>query len=408
MEKFYRVLVVFVFFITISVFSIYYVVFKPSKTQSVLEARTLAKFNAPTISGIASGDFQDNFEKAFSDQIPKRDTLLLLTAKIDRAFTRAGYSIAPDIGYPLAKAANSPYLYNYHGQRFLLATPARFYKVVDDAIKTELSTYDKLIRELPDTRFFASLIEPAYNAAINPLNPYFENPVNGRYLKTFIENAPQGMKLSVLEPHSMDEYLSYFYKTDHHWKAQGILKVYEDLYPMLSSGVQDFPSKLKINGIKDIKQAPFRGSFARLGLYPNISEYISAVDAEESDLEVYVNGKPSARSRKSQILGGSFKRGLFTNLYGEYYGDDFALVVYKNKRPANRNLLIIGPSYTQAIEPLLASHYKETYSIDLRHYEKFAGKPLNLKNYIKENKIDDVLLMVEPQLISSKIWQPEK
>ena len=55
---------------------------------------------------------------------------------------------------------------------------------------------------------------------------------------------------------------------------------------------------------------------------------------------------------------------------------------------SDRNLLIYSNSFSNAVNKLLASHYKTTYVIDGRHYKK-----VNLVDYIKENNIDDVLII---------------
>ncbi|MCX7773301.1 MAG: hypothetical protein N2376_09350 [Clostridia bacterium] len=216
------------------------------------------------------------------------------------------------------------------------------------------------------------------------------------------------MKVASLVPNNMDQYIDYFYKTDHHWKGGGVLKAYRDIYTLLSQGISGFSPEVPVKGVVEVKQTALRGSFSRRGLYPNLMERISDLDVGDLGLKTFINDKPGVRSRKAQILSGSFKSELFTNYYAEYFGYDFAVIQYEKATAPDRRLLLIGPSYTQALEQIIASHYRETYVLDLRHYAKYAGGQLKLESYIKEHKIDDVLLMVEPQLISDPQWQPLK
>ncbi|MCX7773302.1 MAG: hypothetical protein N2376_09355 [Clostridia bacterium] len=141
MKKLYEYLVIVIFFLTVCSFSIYYLATKPVEKQSSLEARTLTAFPTVTVDDYLSGDFQDKFEKAFSDQVPKRAGFLLVTAQFNRLFSMLSYSASPQTGYPLAKSTDSPYLYTYKGTQLLVPPPSRYYKNVDDSIKKELKSY---------------------------------------------------------------------------------------------------------------------------------------------------------------------------------------------------------------------------------------------------------------------------
>ena len=79
--------------------------------------------------------------------------------------------------------------------------------------------------------------------------------------------------------------------------------------------------------------------------------------------------------------------------YGEYYGWDYGLIEFDYKNAKKGNLLIIGESYDNAINELISTHFNKTFNIDLRAYKTDMQKELNLKEFIKENKIDKVLLI---------------
>ena len=54
---------------------------------------------------------------------------------------------------------------------------------------------------------------------------------------------------------------------------------------------------------------------------------------------------------------------------------------------------MIGESYDNAINELLASHFNHTYNVDLRNYERENGKPFNLDAFVTEHSIDRILLI---------------
>lgn len=68
-------------------------------------------------------------------------------------------------------------------------------------------------------------------------------------------------------------------------------------------------------------------------------------------------------------------------------------MVFDFNKPKKTNLLILGSSYTNPINKLIASHFNKTYVVDLRHYAWAKGEDFNIKEYLKDNKIDKVLII---------------
>ena len=63
------------------------------------------------------------------------------------------------------------------------------------------------------------------------------------------------------------------------------------------------------------------------------------------------------------------------------------------QRGFGRNLLLIADSYSNPINLLLASHYDQTYIIDLRYYEKDTGIPFDVNRYIADHDVDTMLML---------------
>ena len=86
-----------------------------------------------------------------------------------------------------------------------------------------------------------------------------------------------------------------------------------------------------------------------------------------------------------------------------YYGDDHAKVVYVFDNPDAQSLLILGTSYSNAVNELIASHYKETHVLDFRHYKKQYGKAIDAQSYMEENNLDKLLIIGDISSIGHKV-----
>lgn len=85
--------------------------------------------------------------------------------------------------------------------------------------------------------------------------------------------------------------------------------------------------------------------------------------------------------------------------YAYIYGGDDAEIIFNNKEESNgKNLLVYANSYSNAINKLLATEYDKTYVVDGRYYKDF-----NMINYIKENNIDDVLILGNNMLFGDNV-----
>ena len=79
--------------------------------------------------------------------------------------------------------------------------------------------------------------------------------------------------------------------------------------------------------------------------------------------------------------------------YSSFYGGDAGELHITTGRTDRDNLLLIGESYDNAIVKLLASHFHNTYAVDLRYYSVQMGKNFHLASYLAEHDIQKVLLI---------------
>jgi hypothetical protein len=86
------------------------------------------------------------------------------------------------------------------------------------------------------------------------------------------------------------------------------------------------------------------------------------------------------------------------NHYANCFGGDFAQIVYDFGTSGRGKLLLVASSYSNPINALIAAGYDQTYVIDLRYYEDWAGEPFDPTAYCQENGIDKVLLLGDVKL----------
>ena len=76
------------------------------------------------------------------------------------------------------------------------------------------------------------------------------------------------------------------------------------------------------------------------------------------------------------------------SLYGDYMGGDIAETIVRTNRPALPRILIVGDSFTNALEPLAVFDFAEMRSLDYRHFDGPA-----LSDYIRAYRPDYVLIL---------------
>jgi hypothetical protein len=110
-------------------------------------------------------------------------------------------------------------------------------------------------------------------------------------------------------------------------------------------------------------------------------------------IKVWTQGRTeSARDSRSNYRRGAIPGGQYCNHYGEYFGRDFGLIAYECSGAAHRRLLVISDSFDNCLlEPLLAAHYRWSWFVDPRYYERDVGAPFCLDAAVRELQIDDVV-----------------
>lgn len=258
-----------------------------------------------------------------------------------------------------------------------------FYYLINNLSKNEMNSrvkaqakfYNDINEKYPNINMYV------YLPLRYELTQMCTNTLNG-YVDAFTSELNDSINVSKLEALSTKEYLNYFYKTDHHYNANGALRAYEDILNMMGiDSTNDFE-------IKTIKK-PYYGSMAKSALNDSISDELQAIDTN-----IEMSLKEPNEAIKPMVIKDT--KNKFYDYYIGYFNGQFDEVTYKYDNYTGRNLLIIGDSISWQIDYLIASKFDETHVINMR-FGKWKNNNLKLKEYIEENNITDILFLEEAE-----------
>lgn len=348
-----------------------------SKDVNYYENRPAYEIEDFSISSFYTGNFQDNLELAFSDQIPLSQTMkkvynmsnnLMINTIIENFFKKIYSNRYFYIG-------NYIYLFGSEGN---LVYEPRYLSYGKEIIDSRIENMNKIVSLHPNIDFYIYYIEK--DTDIN-----FENNdkhLNSQYLSENLKINKDNFK--VFEINSFDEFKEYFYKTDHHWNHRGSYKGYCEIIEMIT---QDEPIPI----LDTVQLKPkLSGSKASASGYGKLySEPFLAHKFNLPEHDTYINGEKTEYGQEEAYINSEIVDNIS---YGSFYGWDDAEIVfdYHNNK---ENILIFGESYDNAIIEMIASHFNKTYSIDLRAYEMDMGHKFEFDKYIAENNITKVLFV---------------
>jgi hypothetical protein len=375
--------------------------------RSIIEGRELVQFSfndrgfLPALKSLLQGHpaaartvffeqffnriFQQDLEKAASDQFPLRIQAIQISKFIDRQIINLAYGFLTDPAIPTDMQSG---LYIMRDKSQIFFGPAIFDESQTQMIDARIENYASLINSYPNINFYAYYFERLEYSKYHPLNPYFSEADAGRSFLYFEENIPSDLNLGKMMFASFEDHAKYFYRTDHHWNINGILRAYYGIHNLLAENYPEISSPIIIDGFYTFQDIEFLGSLARKSLYPIRADKFTVALYNLPPFKILENGQEIIYNQSDQYLAGNYSTAPYTSHYIEYFGYDAALLEYVFENESDRNLLLIGNSFDNPLQPLLAYHYHHTYSVDLRFYEDFS-----LSDFLSQYDVDDILIV---------------
>lgn len=211
-----------------------------------------------------------------------------------------------------------------------------------------------------------------------------------------------------LRPRMKNDFESYYFVTDHHWKPATALWAADEISNEISNKY-GYPNNKKMN-IENFNietyEDWFLGSLGKkTGIYYAGADDFDVITPKfKTDFDFYADTAGGEIERKGNFKDVMFnfdminKKDYFNlNPYAGYIGGDYKLNIIKNNSaPNDKKVLLLRDSYSCTLLPFMSLNFKEISAIDLRYYKKTS-----LIDYIEEYEPDLVILAYNPSAFSS-------
>lgn len=346
-------------------FSLVNLVF-PKRDQLELENRKAAQLPAFSVSALLDGSWQSGFARWMQDQFALRDVWV----NTQRAADEIVFQKVEEGGILLGKD---------HWMFTKLFT-------VDDATQKQLAKNVQAVSDFaaahPGKVTFllapsASVIYPEELPAGAPMAD--ENAMLDDIFTTVGQNASVlDLRPTFTADKNKNEYL--YFKTDHHWTADGAYYAYREL--MKAKG-------MTASALTDYTRTEYPGFIGSFYQYSNQS------DTLKNNPDTVVAYTPTCNDLTYTDTDGNQKTGHVVSDATQYSEGNKYLCFICGDQPYERidnpnitdgsSCVVIKESYGNAFVPFLANSYQTVHVVDYRY---FSG---NLIDLVKENGIQDVI-----------------
>ena len=284
--------------------------------------------------------------------------------------------VIPDDGKDGTLYSSTLYLYKNTGYNLFFST--------DKVAKHYASSVNKIAKGIDKNITVYNMVVPNHTEFGLPtrIGKSVENVSQADNIRTIYKNLDSRVTpincYNALSEHN-SEYI--YYNTDHHWTSLGAYYGYETFCE------QTGKEPVKLSDLKKNSIDGFTGSFYTLtgnsGLYNNADTVVYY------DLPVETEAKMKERMGSDTIYCDVYYPAATsgTLTYGVFCWGDTAQFVISTSANTGKKIAIVKDSYGNAFAPYLTAHYDEVHLLDFRYWDG------NLNDYLKNNGIDEVLIM---------------
>lgn len=333
------------------------------KQNNYLENRSADQIPYFKFNEFVNKEFQSKYELALSDQIPLALRMKYLekdfSLKLKLLYYQSKNEFYTNLGYDVFLVKN-----------YLVSKPYVL-EAKKEYLNRKANNINNIVKNVSNVNYYVYYIEKDEDINFET----GEKPNAFEYLKSKLNPK---IKIDNFNISNIKEYQNYFYKTDHHWNYIGSYEGYKEVISLLG-----YDNYLKPNNEKCVTSL-FHGS----------KNVVLGSNKFEEKFCFYEYNLPNY-----DVFNNIDQKDAFANdtvsspAYWKYYGMDRGIITYDFHDENKENLLIIGDSFDNAINELIASHFNKTYNVDLRHYKDQEKQEFLIKNFIKEHNISKVLFI---------------
>lgn len=346
------------------------------------------------ISGFISGDLQKSLEKETEEYVPARAISQNITARWQRDLIQVsnltfGYEVIPT-------SYGTDTIIDLTNEK-LLALPDK----ADASMIEKMNRFAGYMREsaskYPDINFYLYLVPDASDACQSPVASHISSSLDYPTIEASLGNEHSGYTW-IDGSMSYEDYLQRFFKTDHHWTAEGSLDAYNRIAKTMDLRVLE-SADLEFEHFDTPK---FFGSLSRSGrIYESYDEMTCYIAPGEDKLAVAdVNGLlvDNLLVHDYVFEHELWDKNIYADRYCELYHKNVPLITIENSQTeTDRELLVLGDSFSNSLERHLALNYRMTYVIDSR------GSDETLSSFLSTHpNVRDVLIIMRRHSLMSQ------
>lgn len=357
MKIYHRIYIVVMFGI-IAFFGMYSLL-APQKRFSENENRYLEQYPKVKAKEVLSGEFQEEFEEAFSDQFLGRDIWMLSTTAVERAAGLRelnGIYFGKD-DYYLEKKTQE----DIDEKRYL-----QNLRYVEYLGEQQMNKVSLLLAPSPGTILKNKLPAGA---------PYYSAKAMYRMANTVLKRALLIDSRAQLREYG--EQNQVYYRTDHHWTTLGAYaaySVYRDENDMDKHTYGYF-------AIQKVSEDFLGTMYSQVMAVGAVKDTVYAV-SNIPQAEIICDGE-----NKSSIY--DVEKLTQKDKYAYFFGGNYGEVRINMNNGTSKKLLVIKDSYANCFVPFLMEDYDSITMIDLRYYKQ------SVQALLSEDTYDDILVLYE-------------
>lgn len=368
-EKISQIIMVSVFLLFVIGFSVWSFLLK-DREFSEMENRNLTQFPSFSWTNLKDGTFTDELEKYVSDQLPFKDELVTLKTDTDRLLMH-------DLQNGVYFGSDGYYLQNY--------------KENTDQVEKNIGCINDLAKLCPDSDITFMLVPNSISVMSDKLpsvnTTQDQQDTIDKVRKQLDEKIKFYCPMDDLKK-AAESGTQVFYKTDHHWTSDGARVGFDGLMKAMGEG--ELKAEYSVRELDDFLGTLYSKAPSGFVQKDKMKLYID----KDTTLSVnYVDQKKTADT----IFDSSFEDKK--DKYSTFFGGNYANVNIKSSNAQqDKKVLILKDSYANCAMPYFTSMYSDVTMIDLRFYHI---QQLTVSQYIKENNIDNVILLYNVDFLNS-------
>lgn len=327
------------FLMTIFGFAIATIIVK-DRAFSDMENRVLNQFPEFTMKRFMNGEFSNELEKYYADQIVFKDSLVVVKNQWDRLLGK--------------KAYGNVY---YAGGRYM-----QVHKQDAELLEKNVGYINKFCDENNVKEAYFLLAPTAvqvYGDALPAGAGSEDGKLSYEYLKNNLDKVKVTYPIEALQRASEEKI---YYLTDHHWTMTGAYYGYQEL----AKAMQKTPAEMQDFKRIDLEDR-FLGSLYSQAPFINIKgDEVAFYDYNNLDYTVSIENTDFKQN--SFLFSDNFEiKDKYTALFNGNYGK---IIIENNSAEAKGKgtLLVFKDSYANSLVPYLIENYEKIVMVDLRFY----------------------------------------